>query len=91
MRISVRVTPQASKCAITREGSGDLRIKLTKGAHDGEANQQLIEFLAKQLHISRSEIQIVSGAHNRTKVLEIPDVCRQAISAFPVKLTKAEQ
>jgi uncharacterized protein len=73
MRVTVRVTPQASRLEISSFENGILRIKLTKGAHDGEANEQLIELLSDKCRIPKRDIQIVQGAARREKVVELPN------------------
>ncbi len=70
MQFKVKVVPQSSRLEFAGMQGDVLRIKLTKGAHDGEANEQLLEFLAKSLHISKTEFHITRGEHNREKTIE---------------------
>ncbi|HEY9758578.1 MAG TPA: DUF167 domain-containing protein [Oculatellaceae cyanobacterium] len=48
-----------------------LKIRLTAKAVDGAANNQLCEFLSKELHISKSSVTLISGALGRRKTLFI--------------------
>jgi uncharacterized protein (TIGR00251 family) len=70
-RITVRLTPRASRDAI--EGwSGDvLRVRVTAPPVDGRANEALVRLLAVTLGIAPSRLSIVTGAAGRTKLVEI--------------------
>ncbi len=74
MLLKVKVVPQSSRLEAAGWSDEILRIKLTKGAHDGEANEQLIAFLAKSFHLPKSSLTIVSGAHQREKVVDLPGI-----------------
>lgn len=71
LRLRVRVQPRASKDRIHGIHGDALRIQLTAPPVDGAANAALIEFLAAHLDLPRSAVRLVSGAHGRTKLLEI--------------------
>jgi len=73
MRLPVRVTPKSSRLEVAGWDGKTLRIKLTKNAQGGEANEQLRSLLASLLHIPKSSIRIVLGERRREKILEIPD------------------
>lgn len=70
-RFAVRVTPRASRTAIIGiAGEGPdaaLKIALHAPPVEGRANAALIDFLADLLHLRRSDIEIATGAHGRTK------------------------
>ncbi len=70
IRLSVRVVPGASKNEITSV-NGAWKIRLTAPPVEGKANRALIEFLAKKLDISRSALELVSGASSRSKVIAV--------------------
>ena len=70
-RISLRVKPgckQASR--LERQEDGSYVAFLHARAHDGEANKALLELVAKEFKIAKTQIIIVSGAKSRGKVLE---------------------
>jgi len=73
MHLLIKVIPQSSRLEFAGWQGEVLRVKLTKGAHDGEANAQLIEFLAKQCKVPKSTVQIVHGEKQREKTIELPD------------------
>lgn len=70
MILEIRVIPKASRNLIKKE-NGILKIYLTKPAHDGLANAQLIELLSKYLRIGKYQIKIIKGYHSRDKILEV--------------------
>jgi len=72
MRISIRITPNASKDEISgREEDGRLKIKIQSPPVDGAANRRLIEFLAKSVGVSKSKVRIIRGDKSRNKIIEI--------------------
>ncbi|MBP5697901.1 MAG: DUF167 domain-containing protein [Alphaproteobacteria bacterium] len=77
--LRIRVTPNASKCStgdiFTDSNNQDfLKINLTAVPEKGKANQELIKFLSKLLHISKSNFTLISGETDRYKkiALNIP-------------------
>jgi uncharacterized protein len=67
--IAVRVQPRASRSEIAGLHGSELRIRLTAPPVDGAANDALIQFLAGELGVARSELALVSGASSRSKVV----------------------
>lgn len=72
-RFRVRVTPRASRTAITGiigEGSeAAVKIALQAPPVEGRANAALIEFLAELLGVARSAVEITGGEHARHKTI----------------------
>lgn len=72
--LKVKVIPNAPKTEII-EWMGDvLKIKIKAQAQDGAANDALIEHLAKQLKLHKSQIHVISGATARLKLINIEGV-----------------
>jgi len=71
LRIRVRVKPRASKSRILPAREGALEIALAAPPVDGEANAELIRFLAQTLGCGKSAIEIVTGAGSRSKLVAI--------------------
>jgi len=69
--IKIRAVPRASKNEIQGIYDQALKIRLTTAPVDGKANQALIRFLSKELHISKSQIQLKQGETSRHKILRI--------------------
>lgn len=63
--------PRASKSEVIGEHDGALKIRISAPPVDGEANAELMKFLAKQFSVSKSQLQIDSGASGRRKTVRI--------------------
>jgi uncharacterized protein (TIGR00251 family) len=70
VRFRVRVQPRASLTELAGEWQGALRVRVAAPPVEGEANDELIRFLAKRLEIARSNIHVVSGKSGRTKLIQ---------------------
>lgn len=51
-----------------------LKIKVTAAPEKGKANQQLRDFLAKQLGVKKSAVSIISGKNSPVKQVKILDI-----------------
>jgi uncharacterized protein (TIGR00251 family) len=71
LTISVRVTPKASRSEIVDFVNKVLKVRLAAPPVDGAANAELLKVLAKSLGVRRSDIEIVSGAASRNKIVRI--------------------
>ncbi len=70
--LTVRVTPRSSRDAIAGvQDDGTVKIQLTAAPVDGQANQKLIELLARILGVPKSNIEIVAGATGRDKLISV--------------------
>jgi hypothetical protein len=74
VRIPVRAVPRASKSELAGEHDGALRVRLAAPPVEGEANAELVRFLAKRLGVPRSSVRVVSGETGRNKVVEVDGV-----------------
>ena len=79
---SVRVQPRASRDEIAGEYDGALKIRLSAPPVEGRANEALGRFLATSLNVPTSAVKIASGAHSRTKRVEIRGVTPEQIRAL---------
>ena len=72
MRLSVRVTPRASRDAVDGfDEGGTLRVRVTAAPAEGAANEAVTKLLAKALGIPLRDIALISGATSRTKLFEV--------------------
>ena len=69
--ITVKVIARASKCEVIPLEDGTFKVKLTRPALEGQANEQLREVLAQHFHISKTQVRILSGARSSLKRLRI--------------------
>ncbi len=73
--ITVRVTPRSSRNEVSEiMNDGTIKIRLTAAPVDGAANKALIEFLAKVLEVSASQIEIVAGLSSKDKLITIANI-----------------
>lgn len=75
-RLAIRLTPRASRTGVDgvkldTEGRAYLQIRLNVPPVDGAANKALIRFLRKSLKMKKADIEIVSGAKSRIKLLAL--------------------
>ena len=68
---AVRVQPRASQSKIAGEIEGSLKVKIAAPPVDGEANEELIRFLAKWFEVPKREIEIVAGETAKNKIIRI--------------------
>jgi uncharacterized protein YggU (UPF0235/DUF167 family) len=72
----VRLTPKGGRDAVegweaASDGSEHLKARVRAVPEDGKANAALIALLAKTLAVSKSSVDIASGATARLKRVEI--------------------
>lgn len=82
VRFRVHVQPRASKTEIAGIHGTALKVRLHSPPVDGAANEELIKFLAKQLHVAKRSVRIVSGQSSRGKLLEIEGVSPESVHAL---------
>lgn len=76
IKLFVRLSPKAKREGIEGiytepEGKERLKIAVAAPPVDGKANEALIKWLAKYLHISKSSITLIAGETERSKTLLI--------------------
>ncbi len=69
--LDVQVQPRSSRDQIVGEQDGRLKIKLTAPPVEGEANQALINFLARWLDLPKRNISLLKGESSRHKLVSI--------------------
>jgi uncharacterized protein (TIGR00251 family) len=68
---AVKVVPGASRDKIAGEYDGGLKVTVARPPQDGAANIAVIALLAKQLGISKDQIQITRGHTNPRKTVQV--------------------
>ncbi|MDP1912363.1 DUF167 family protein [Brevundimonas sp.] len=76
VRLPIRLTPGASAGRIDgwdvdAEGRLVLKVRVRARPIKGEANEALVELLAKALSVPKSAVAIQRGGQSRTKILVI--------------------
>ncbi len=79
--LRVRVQPRSRAERLEGVQGEQLRVRLTAPPVEGAANAACIALLAKTLGVSRSRVQIQSGAKGRDKVLHIADLTPEHAAA----------
>lgn len=72
--IRVRVKPKSRRSAIVGVKDGALLVTLAAPPHDGQANEELVTLFARVANVPKSQIELVSGASGRQKLLRIRGV-----------------
>lgn len=65
--LRVKVQPKASRSEFCELLDDRLKIRISAAPTDGKANQQLLQFLAKQFGVSKSQVSLLSGESSREK------------------------
>ncbi len=81
MHVTIRVKPASSRTKVGGlypQPCGDpaLIIAVTAPAVDGKATAGALKALAKALGVRNADVELVSGATSRTKIVTVPDHCR---------------
>ncbi len=79
--IEVLVQPRASRTRVVGEHGGRLKLQLAAPPVEGEANQALVEFLARALSVRKADVSIERGETGRRKTVRVAGVTAQAALA----------
>ena len=71
MRFDVLVKTGSKKNEVIEGPEGELIVRTTVRAHDGEANKAIIQILAKHFKVGKTRVKIVSGEKSKRKIIEI--------------------
>lgn len=67
IHLLIKVKPGSGKDEITVDAQNTISIKIKAKPIDGEANEYLIKYMAKEFNISKANIQLEKGATSRLK------------------------
>ena len=76
---AVRVVPRASKNEIVGVHGDALKLRLTAPPVEGRANDALIAFLAQRLGVRKRQVEIVTGATSRLKMIRVIGLSAQEV------------
>ena len=74
---SVRVLPRSSKEEVAGFSEGTARIRLTAPPLENRANEALIRFLSKALGVHRRQVELVTGARGRNKIVRVQGITEE--------------
>jgi uncharacterized protein (TIGR00251 family) len=84
---TVKIVPKATKTEIVGiQEDGTIKIRLMSPPVEGQANEELIAFLAEFLNVSPTDIEIVAGLDSRKKLISVLNVQAEDID----RLVKAQ-
>lgn len=72
MKLRARVRPGSREESIERAGDGSLVIRVREPAIEGRANDAAVAAIAGFYRVPKSSVRLLSGAHSRNKVYEVP-------------------
>lgn len=79
--LELLVQPRASRSRVVGEHDGRLKIQLAAPPVDGEANAELLSFLAGALRVRRADVFLLAGETGRRKRVRIAGITAAAASA----------
>ena len=71
LQLIIKVVPSSGRQALTLDKAGQLKCYLKSAPERGQANKELIKFLADMLRISQDAFRLVGGLTSRTKRIVI--------------------
>jgi uncharacterized protein (TIGR00251 family) len=74
VRINIYVQPRASRTEVVGPHGDAIKLRVAAPPVEGEANDEVIRFIAKTLGVSSSAVRIVSGETGRRKVIEVDGI-----------------
>ena len=74
--LRVKVLPNAGRNELAGLRGEELAVRLSAQPRKGEANRELLRFLAKSLEVPRGSIRIVAGETSGHKLLRLPAAAR---------------
>lgn len=82
VRLSVHVQPRASRSEVAGTHGSALKVRLHAPPVDGAANEELVDFLARELGIARRAVTIISGHSSRGKTVQLEGVSAARVFAL---------
>jgi uncharacterized protein (TIGR00251 family) len=80
----VRVSPRASRDAVTGVHDGALKVSLTAPPVEGAANKALVSLLSRKLGIPKNAVTITAGDRSKTKTVKVEGISEgEARAALP--------
>jgi uncharacterized protein (TIGR00251 family) len=79
--LRVKVLPNAGRNQLAGLRGEELLVRLQAQPRKGEANRELLRFLAKSLEVPRGSIRIVSGESSGHKLLRLPGEARERLES----------
>jgi len=78
-RLAIHVQPRAKHTEIVGWHGDAIKVRLAAPPVDGAANDELVAFLADELGVPRSSVEIVAGQTSRRKRVAVAGVKREEV------------
>jgi uncharacterized protein (TIGR00251 family) len=78
--LTLHIQPGAKRSEFAGLHGDALKVRLAAPPVDGKANEALLRFLAEELGIPKSAVNLKSGQASRRKVLEVAGATAEAVS-----------
>ena len=69
--INVTVKPKAKQNRVVKISDVSYKVWVTAPAEKGKANQAVVELLAKEFKLKKSQVQLIAGFKSREKIIRI--------------------
>src|SRR6476620_6878926 len=79
--LPVKAQPGSKKNELRGEQNGMLKVCVTQVAERGKANKAIVEVLAKELQLRRSQIELIAGELQPTKRFLVRQVTIEELAA----------
>jgi uncharacterized protein len=91
VHVAVRLSPRAKfdrllGIAAAADGGRALKVSVTTPARDGQANEALLQLLARAWHLPRRNLSIVAGAASRNKTVRVTGDPGQLIAKLSAEI-----
>ncbi|MDB5390405.1 MAG: hypothetical protein JWM11_6051 [Planctomycetaceae bacterium] len=87
--LTVRAQPGARRNGVTGEHAGQLKVSVTQAPEKGKANQAILEVLATELLLKRSQITLIAGEISSQKKFHIANITIEELTARLAALINA--
>ncbi len=81
LRLTVHVQPGARRTEVVSVHEDVLKVRVAAPPAEGQANAELVRFLAQTLGVPRQQVKIIRGASARRKLVEVMATA-QAVEAL---------
>ena len=80
-RLAIKAIPNAPRNAVAGWLGESLKVKVHAPALEGRANDELCEFIASVLGISRRDVSVLQGEKSRQKLIQVDGLTLEAVKA----------
>ena len=92
LRVAIRLSPRARSDRLlgivtNAEGERTIKASVTAPAYDGQANEALLQLLARTWRLPRRDLSIIVGAASRNKVVRVAGDQHQLIAKLSSEIT----